>query len=160
MDYMSRPVEVRGAVVGGNPASITLATPNVGHSPKDCAELLQRRSAEECGAINLSPGPDGSFHAELPSSMRGCAYLLIPPLLDLLCDYKSYFLVSIPDSHQDIYLIVVSSSGEAKISRLDEARQGTSILEVTNVLRVPLAEKQFGVKEKDVVSLRITGLRE
>ena len=92
--------------------------------------------------------------------MRGCAYLLIPPLLDLLCDYKSYFLVSIPDSHQDIYLIVVSSSGEAKISRLDEARQGTSILEVTNVLRVPLAEKQFGVKEKDVVSLRITGLRE
>ena len=159
MDYMSRPVEVRGAVVGGSPVSITLAAPNVGHSAKDCAELLQRSSAEACGAISLTPGPDGSFHAEIPSSTRGCAYLLIPPLLDLLCDYKSYLLVSIPDSHQDIYLIVVSSNGRAKMSRLDETRQSAPGVEITNVSRALVVENKLGVKEKDVVSLRITSVR-
>jgi hypothetical protein len=108
MDYMSRPVDIRGTVVGGNPAIIKLAAPNVGHSSKYCAELLLKGSAEECGAISPTADPEGSFHAELPNSMRGCAYMLIPPLFDLLCDYNSYFLVGLPVLSVDVYLVVIS----------------------------------------------------
>lgn len=119
MDYYSRPVAIHGELVGitstEEHGAIIVGSPTPGHGSRECAKAFLAGNVGVCLGRKVTPGPDGTFQTEVPGSMRGCAYLLIPPLLDAFCDRKSYLVVAVPTNPLEVYQITIWPKGSTSI---------------------------------------------
>ncbi len=123
-DHFLPRIDVRGEVVGiratGPEQSILLGSASDSAAIKTCEEDFRAgRSGrpDVCSGRKAVAGLDGRFQVELAGSGRGCPFLIIPPLLDTLCDDKSYVVLALPTEPVEIYLITISAKGDqARIS--------------------------------------------